>query len=66
MKRLYRSRDNRWLGGVAGGMAEYFNVDPTVMRLAWGLSIFVFGPFSPIAYLAAWMIIPPAPDVRTN
>ncbi|MBC7339764.1 MAG: PspC domain-containing protein [Firmicutes bacterium] len=63
MKRLYRDRDNRWLGGVAAGMAQYLGVDVTVARLCWALSIFVFGPLAPLAYLAAWAIIPPEPKV---
>ena len=34
-RRLYRSRDDRILGGVAAGVGEYFNIDPTLVRLAW-------------------------------
>ena len=37
MKRLYRSNTNRMLFGVAGGMADYFNMDPTIMRILWVL-----------------------------
>ena len=42
-RRLYRCRDNRVLAGVAGGVAEYFDVDPSLVRLFWFLSIFVGG-----------------------
>ena len=37
MKKLYRSNTNRMLFGVAGGMADYFNMDPTIMRILWVL-----------------------------
>ena len=37
MKKLYRSNTNRMLVGVAGGMADYFNMDPTIMRILWVL-----------------------------
>ena len=37
MKKLYRSNTNRMLFGVAGGMAYYFNMDPTIMRILWVL-----------------------------
>ncbi len=60
-KRLYRSRTNRMIGGVAGGIAEYFNIDPTLVRLGFVLAL-VFGHIVTfIAYLAAWLIIPEQP-----
>ena len=40
-KKLYRSRQNRMLGGICGGIGEYLNVDPTVVRLLWVLFTFV-------------------------
>ncbi len=58
-KKLYRSKENRMLCGVCGGIAEYFNVDPTVIRLVWALfSVFtaIFGGI--IAYIIACIIIP--------
>jgi phage shock protein C len=60
--RLYRSRDERMLAGVAGGMANYFNVDPTLIRLAWVLAFFGTGPVAAIAYLACAMIVPSEPE----
>ena len=39
-KKLYRSRENRMLGGVCGGLGEYFDIDPTLVRV-----LFVFGAF---------------------
>lgn len=58
--RLYRSRSNAMLGGVAAGLADYFGLDPTLVRLVCFLSIFTAaGPF---LYIVAWIIIPPAPE----
>ena len=36
-KRLYKSNENKMIDGVCGGIAEYFNIDPTLVRLAWVL-----------------------------
>jgi phage shock protein PspC (stress-responsive transcriptional regulator) len=59
-KRLARSRDNRWLGGVCGGFAEYFGVDPNLVRLLVVLgTILGFGSLV-IAYVAAWILMPEA------
>jgi phage shock protein C len=59
-KRLYRSGKERILGGVCGGIAEYFDVDPTIIRLVWILFIFGFGS-GILAYIIAWIIIPRNP-----
>jgi phage shock protein PspC (stress-responsive transcriptional regulator) len=58
-KHLYRSVTNRRIAGVAGGIAEYFNVDPTPIRLLWLIAVFVGGS-GIIAYLIAWIVIPEA------
>lgn len=59
-KRLYRSNTNRVLFGVCGGIAEYANIDPTIVRLL--LVLFGFAGGSGIlAYLVAAIIIPEAP-----
>lgn len=57
MNRLYRSQKNRIIGGVAGGLAEYFDVDVVLVRVLWVLAIFVGGG-GVIAYIIAWIIIP--------
>jgi phage shock protein C len=58
IKKMYRSYNNRVLAGVCAGIAEYLDVDPTVIRLLWVvLTILSFGA-GVIAYLAAWIIIP--------
>ncbi|NTV24318.1 MAG: PspC domain-containing protein [Nanoarchaeota archaeon] len=57
MKRLYRSRKERMLFGVCGGIAEYFNVDPTIVRLLWVLFILAGGT-GILAYIIAAVIVP--------
>ncbi len=60
MKRLYRSRSTRVLGGVAAGMGEYFGVDVTAMRLIFALAGLIL-PQAILAYILAWVIIPEEP-----
>ncbi|MDD2804456.1 MAG: PspC domain-containing protein [Elusimicrobiales bacterium] len=62
MKRLYRSSDNKVLAGVLGGLGEYFEVDPVVLRLAFVFVLLVTA-FIPglLAYLAACFIVPAKP-----
>jgi phage shock protein PspC (stress-responsive transcriptional regulator) len=58
MKRLYLSETDRKIGGVCGGIGEYFERDPTVIRILFILLIlFSFG-FGVLAYLIMWLIIP--------
>lgn len=61
-KRLYRSKDRK-IGGVCGGIAEYFNIDPTIVRLIWAVFILAYGT-GLLAYLLAWIIIPEDPFSR--
>ena len=56
-RRLYRSQRERIIGGVAGGIGEYFDIDPVWVRLAFILLIFA-GGFGFIAYIALWIIVP--------
>lgn len=60
MKKLYRSRKDSKIAGVCGGIAEYFNVDPTIIRLLAVLTIF-FGGGGIVAYIIAWIIVPLEP-----
>jgi phage shock protein PspC (stress-responsive transcriptional regulator) len=62
-KRLYRSGKEKILGGVCGGIAEYFNVDPTLIRLLWVFFILAFGT-GLLAYIIAWIIIPRNPNYK--
>lgn len=66
MKRIYRSEKDRMVCGVCGGLADYFSIDPTLVRLAWVvISIFPFCGFGGlIAYIIAAIIIPTEGQVR--
>lgn len=56
-KKLYKSLVNRMLCGVCGGIAEYFNIDPTLVRLVWVI-ITLMGGAGILAYIIAAIIIP--------
>ncbi len=56
-KRLYKSSENSMLCGVCGGIAEYFDIDPTLVRLAWVI-LTCFGGAGIWAYIIAAIIIP--------
>ena len=56
-KRLYKSNKNKMLDGVCGGIAEYFDIDPTLVRLGWVLFC-ALGGSGIIAYIIAAIIIP--------
>jgi phage shock protein C len=60
VKRLYRSGNDRILGGVCGGIAEYLEVDPVIIRLIWIVGSLIYGA-GVIAYIIAWIIIPRNP-----
>ncbi len=64
MRRLVRSRTDRQIAGVCGGLAAYLGVDPTVMRVAWAVLAIVPGAvvLGVIAYLIAWAIMPEEPQ----
>ena len=57
MKTLYRDTDNKMLGGVASGLAEYMNWDVTLVRLAFVFCLFAVQG-SVLAYIIAWILIP--------
>lgn len=60
-KRLYKSNENKMIGGVCGGIAEYFGMDPTIVRLGWVLFC-ALGGSGIVAYLIAAIIIPKKPQ----
>ena len=60
-KRLYKSNKNMVLCGVCGGIAEYFNVDPTLVRLGW-IVFCALGGSGLLAYIIAAVIIPNDPE----
>jgi phage shock protein C len=61
-KKLTRSVDNRWLAGVCGGLGEYFNIDPTIIRILFVLVtvIFSLGIGGLILYAVLWVLMPEA------
>ena len=56
-KRLYRSRTNKTLGGVCGGLGDYFSIDPILFRLAFILLVLLAGT-GVLAYLILWLVVP--------
>lgn len=66
-KRLYRSRTERWIAGVCGGLSDYFNVDVSALRVAFAL-LALWNGFGLLLYLLLVIIVPdePAPEVVTE
>lgn len=56
-KRLYRSRSNRVVAGVAGGLGEAFNIDPVIVRLVF-VVLGLMNGFGVLLYLAMWLLVP--------
>ncbi|HTD80069.1 MAG TPA: PspC domain-containing protein [Chloroflexota bacterium] len=59
--RIYRSRHERMVAGVAGGIAEYADVDPTIVRLIWIAALLTTGPLALLLYLLCAIVIPREP-----
>jgi phage shock protein C len=64
-KRLYRSRTDRKISGVCGGLAQYFGIDPVIPRIVWVVLILCAG-FGLLAYLIAWIVIPLEPETAAG
>jgi len=60
MKKLYRSRKDRMLGGVCGGIAEYFSIDPVIVRIV-AVAFFFAGGSAVLAYIIGLIVIPNEP-----
>jgi phage shock protein C len=56
-RKLYRSRNQRMLAGVCGGLAEYFDLDATLIRVLF-LVLAVFGGSGLVIYVVMWLIVP--------
>lgn len=65
MKRLYRSTTDRWIAGICGGIGEYFEIDPNIIRVIWIVITAITG-FLPgiVAYILLWIILPERGAVR--
>ena len=61
MKKLFRSKSNRMLFGVCGGLGEYLNTDPTVIRILWVILAFSSLGFALLLYLIMALLIPDEP-----
>jgi phage shock protein PspC (stress-responsive transcriptional regulator) len=60
-KKLYRTKNDRMISGVCGGVAEYFGIDSTIVRIIWVVMVF-FGGVGAVMYLAAMILVPENPD----
>ena len=58
-KKWYRSRKDKMIGGVAGGIAEYFDIDPTIVRILFVVGLFMGAGF--LAYIVLWIVVPEEP-----
>lgn len=65
IKRLYRSETDRVIGGVSAGLAEYFQLDPALVRLVF-LLLFVFGGSGLLLYLALWIVVPTESNIKSS
>jgi phage shock protein C len=61
IRKLYRSRSNRMLAGVCGGLAQYFNTDPTLVRVLF-VVLAVLGGSGLLIYLVLWVVVPEEPQ----
>ncbi|MFO7617203.1 MAG: PspC domain-containing protein [Bacteroidales bacterium] len=59
MRRIYRSASNKVIAGICGGIGDYFNVDPVILRVVWALSVLALGA-GLLLYLICWILIPVA------
>ncbi len=64
-KKLYRSRKDKMIGGVAGGLAEYFDLDPTLVRIVFVVSLFLGGS-GILAYIILWIVVPEEPYIAPS
>jgi phage shock protein PspC (stress-responsive transcriptional regulator) len=62
-KRLQRSRTEKMLGGVCGGLAEYFNVDPTLVRVIW-IALTLLVGVGILLYIILWLVMPLQPPTE--
>jgi phage shock protein PspC (stress-responsive transcriptional regulator) len=60
-ERLYRSHDDRMLAGVAGGVADYLDTDPSLIRIVWVVLAFLTGGIALVVYIVMAIVVPEAP-----
>ncbi|MCJ7824847.1 MAG: PspC domain-containing protein [Anaerolineales bacterium] len=67
VRRLYRSRDERMVAGICGGLAEYTNIDPTIVRLLFvAVSLLGAAPGMLLAYLVMIFVVPEEPIIEVS
>ncbi|MCI0531284.1 MAG: PspC domain-containing protein [candidate division Zixibacteria bacterium] len=62
-KRLYRSSQEKVIGGVCGGIGKYLDIDPVLVRLVWVLAVILAGT-GLLLYIIAWILIPKEPETN--
>jgi phage shock protein C len=62
MKKLYRSTTDRKIAGVCGGLGEYFDIDPVIVRVIF--AVLLFAGLGVVAYLIIWIIVPKKEDKK--
>jgi phage shock protein C len=65
-RRLYRSRTESVIGGVCGGVAEYLDVDPSIVRILWAILGLVTGGIFVVLYVVMWIVVPEAPGAESG
>ncbi len=66
MDRLYRSRDDRMLAGVAGGLSEMWGADPSLVRVIWALLVIFTGGIALLVYIVMALVVPEEPAVSAD
>ena len=61
-RRLYKSETDRVIGGVAGGVAEYLDVDPSIVRVVWAVLAIITGGLFFVLYIVMWIVVPLPPE----
>ena len=64
-RRLYRSRRDSVLGGVCGGVADYLDIDPSIVRIIWAVLALVTGGLFLVLYIVMWIVVPEGPSAAT-
>ncbi len=64
-RKLYRSEKDKMIGGVCGGLGEYFNIDSTIVRLVFAL-IVLYGGSGLILYIILWIVVPTESQAKSS
>lgn len=64
-KRIYRSREEKVIAGVCGGLGDYLGIDPVLIRIVWVVTVICAGT-GILAYILAWILIPKEQQVQAT